>query len=605
MNLTEDEIYRFVRLNGRTLRKNGIRITEVQSETCSKALLEKRLAQIHMSDEEKIELIKNMNNVMLKVAIIQTISDKNHMKQAIQESNISDELLVKTLAIDLKNTVTANQIIHTVENDKIRTEVGQLLDERFESQKHFLEQTGLKRKVIDKIIVSEANKEHRGNIPEPIMKIATEELGIDLSKERSDYEKIGINEQVIEREQAHAEFGDGIFDEMEKQYLNNVRADYDHPRRISMGNVKGTLCMNEKEGTNADLGECSWKTLWETLKRSDTYMEKALSGEYQFGKEEMERLNKEEAIKLVGKGSQLYVRGNGNHRMTFLKLKYLSEREEAKGDPEKLREVEEKYTYDIESVREVPEDIKELVNMNVLLELQEVTKKQTDLHELVKEGKKIGYRIEGENVELIGTEEIEQYVQEKMRNLQTENIDQYNEVIHNLTTNMSKTDRKEEYLAVLQQIQEQMEEKKKETDRKQNNQLEIEEETIEHEETLSEEIHDEEQDNQPEIEESSDKAIDTEIQQKKGIWNRLKEKVQNSKIFKKIMRKDEVKRLPEATMKKEIEPRKTNKPEWDLQNYGMTKEEFNRKVEKVRAQKEEEQNQEEHYEQKRREEEQL
>ena len=98
--------------------------------------------------------------------------------------------------------------------------------------------------------------------------------------------------------------------------------------------------------------------------------------------------------------------------MTFLKLKYLSEREEAKGDPEKLREVEEKYTYDIESVREVPEDIKELVNMNVLLELQEVTKKQTDLHELVKEGKKIGYRIEGENVELIGTEEIEQYVYE-------------------------------------------------------------------------------------------------------------------------------------------------------------------------------------------------
>ena len=42
-----------------------------------------------------------------------------------------------------------------------------------------------------------------------------------------------------------------------------------------------------------------------------------------------------------------------------------------------------------------------------------------------------------------------------------------------------------------------------------------------------------------------------------------------------------------------------------LKNYGMTKEEFNRKVEKVRAQKEEEQNQEEHYEQKRREEEQL
>lgn len=568
MNLTEDEIYRFVRLNGRTLRKNGIRITEVQSETCSKALLEKRLAQIHMSDEEKIELIKNMNNVMLKVAIIQTISDKNHMKQAIQESNISDELLVKTLAIDLKNTVTANQIIHTVENDKIRIEVGQLLDERFESQKHFLEQTGLKRKVIDKIIVSEANKEHRGNIPEPIKKIATEELGIDLSKERSDYEKIGINEQVIEREQAHAEFGDGIFDEMEKQYLNNVRADYDHPRRISMKNVKGTLCMNEKEGTNADLGECSWKTLWETLKRSDTYMEKALSGEYQFGKEEMERLNKEESIKLVGKGSQLYVRGNGNHRMTFLKLKYLSEREEAKGDPEKLREVEEKYTYDIESVREVPEDIKELVNMNVLLELQEVTKKQMDLHELVKDGQKIGYRIEGEDIELIGIEEVEQYVQERLRSLQTENIDQYNEVIHNLTTNMSKTDRKEEYLAVLQQIQEQK--KKKEV------QKEV--DTMEYGETLSEEVNEEKPNAQLEGEELANYHNDLETQQKKGIWNRLKEMIQNSKIFRKIMRRDEIKRLPEATIIRETTPRRQNKPEWDLQNYGTTKEEFDKKV---------------------------
>lgn len=568
MNLTEDEIYRFVRVNGRTLRKNGIRITEVQSETCSKALLEKRLAQIHMSDEEKIELIKNMNNVMLKVAIIQTISDKNHMKQAIQESNISDELLVKTLAIDLKNTVTANQIIHTVENDKIRPEVGQLLDERFESQKHFLEQTGLKRKVIDKIIVSEANKEHRGNIPEPIMKIATEELGIDLSKERSDYEKIGINEQVIEREQAHAEFGDGIFDEMEKQYLNNVRADYDHPRRISMENVKGTLCMNEKEGTNADLGECSWKTLWETLKRSDTYMEKALSGEYQFGKEEMERLNKEEAIKLVGKGSQLYVRGNGNHRMTFLKLKYLSEREEAKGDPEKLKEVEEKYTYDIESVREVPENIKELVNMNVLLELQEVTKKQMDLHELVKDGQKIGYRIEGEDIELIGIEEVEQYVQERLRSLQTENIDQYNEVIHNLTTNMSKTNRKEEYLAVLQQIQEQK--KKKE--------VQNEVDTMEYGETLSEEVNEEKPNAQLEREEFANHNNNLEIQQKKGIWNRLKEKIQNSKIFRKIMRRDEIKRLPEATIIRETTPRRQNKPEWDLQNYGTTKEEFDKRV---------------------------
>lgn len=594
MNLTEDEIYRFVRLNGRTLRKNGIRITEVQSETCSKALLEKRLAQIHMSDEEKIELIKNMNNVMLKVAIIQTISDKNHMKQAIQESNISDELLVKTLAIDLKNTVTANQIIHTVENDKIRTEVGQLLDERFESQKHFLEQTGLKRKVIDKIIVSEANKEHRGNIPEPIMKIATEELGIDLSKERSDYEKIGINEQVIEREQAHAEFGDGIFDEMEKQYLNNVRADYDHPRRISMGNVKGTLCMNEKEGTNADLGECSWKTLWETLKRSDTYMEKALSGEYQFGKEEMERLNKEEAIKLVEKGSQLYVRGNGNHRMTFLKLKYLSEREEAKGDPEKLREVEEKYTYDIESVREVPENIKELVNMNVLLELQEVTKKQMDLHELVKDGQKIGYRIEGEDIELIGIEEVEQYVQERLRSLQTENIDQYNEVIHNLTTNMSKTNRKEEYLAVLQQIQEQK--KKKE--------VQNEVDTMEYGETLSEEVNEEKPNAQLEREEFANHNNNLEIQQKKGIWNRLKEKIQNSKIFRKIMRRDEIKRLPKATIIREATPRRQNKPEWDLQNYGTTKEEFDKKVNAL-LDKREEQSQDKIGKQEEKEEEQL
>ncbi len=594
MNLTEDEIYRFVRLNGRTLRKNGIRITEVQSETCSKALLEKRLAQIHMSDEEKIELIKNMNNVMLKVAIIQTISDKNHMKQAIQESNISDELLVKTLAIDLKNTVTANQIIHTVENDKIRTEVGQLLDERFESQKHFLEQTGLKRKVIDKIIVSEANKEHRGNIPEPIMKIATEELGIDLSKERSDYEKIGINEQVIEREQAHAEFGDGIFDEMEKQYLNNVRADYDHPRRISMGNVKGTLSMNEKEGTNADLGECSWKTLWETLKRSDTYMEKALSGEYQFGKEEMERLNKEEAIKLVGKGSQLYVRGNGNHRMTFLKLKYLSEREEAKRDPEKLKEVEEKYTYDIESVREVPENIKELVNMNVLLELQEVTKKQMDLHELVKDGQKIGYRIEGEDIELIGIEEVEQYVQERLRSLQTENIDQYNEVIHNLTTNMSKTNRKEEYLAVLQQIQEQK--KKKE--------VQNEVDTMEYGETLSEEVNEEKPNAQLEREEFANHNNNLEIQQKKGIWNRLKEKIQNSKIFRKIMRRDEIKRLPEATIIREATPRRQNKLEWDLQNYGTTKEEFDKKVNAL-LDKREEQSQDKIGKQEEKEEEQL
>lgn len=568
MNLTEDEIYRFVRLNGRTLRKNGIPMSEIQSETCSKALLERGLTQIHMSDKEKIQLIENMSNVMLKVAIIQMISDKADIKEAIQKSNMADELLINSLSIDLKNTVTANQIIQTVDNEKIKAEVGQLLDKRFESQKHFLEQAGLKRKVIEKIIFSENSKESKKNIPEEIKKIAVEELGIDLSKERSDYEKIGINEKVIEREQAYAEFGNSIFDELEGQYLSNIKADPEHPRRISMGNVKGTLCMNQKEGTNANLGECSWKTLWETLKRSDTYMKKALSGEYQFGKEEMERLNKEEAIKLVGKGSELYVRGNGNHRMTFLKLKYLSEREEAKGNPEKLKEVEEKYTYDIEGVREIPEDIRELVDINVLLKLQEATKERTDLQEIVKEGQKIGYRIEGEDIELIGIDEIEQYVQERLRSLQTENIDQYNEVIHNLTTNMSKTNRKEEYLAVLQQIQEQK--KKKE--------VQNEVDTMEYGEKLSGEVNEEKPNAQLEREEFANHNNNLEIQQKKGIWNRLKEKIQNSKIFRKIMRRDEIKRLPEATIIRETTQRRPSQPEWDLQNYGTTKEEFDKKV---------------------------
>ena len=592
MNLTEDEIYRFVRLNGRTLRKNGIPMSEAQSEACSKALLEKRLTEIHMSDEEKIQLVENMNSVMLKVAIIQTISDKGNIKEAFQKSNIADELLIKSLAIDLKNTVTANQIIQTVDNEKIKAEVGQLLDARFGSQKHFLEQTGLKREVIDRIIYSENNKEVRENIPEEIKKIAIEELGIDLSKERSDYEKIGINEQVIEREQAYAEFGDGIFDELEKQYLNNVRADYEQPRRISMENIKGTLCMNQKEGTNGDLGECSWKTLWETLKRSDTYMEKALSGEYQFGKEDMERLNKEEAIKLVGKGSELYVRGNGNHRMTFLKLKYLSEREEAKENPEKLKEVEEKYTYDIECVREIPEDIRELVDINVLLELQEATKERTDLQEIVKEGQKIGYRIEEEDIELIGTDKIEQYVQEQMKNLQTENIDKYNKVKQKLTENMSSTSRKNEYLAVLQQMEGQMEEK---TEKKV--------EKMKYDETAQEEIYEEEQNNQTENEKKFNDINNTEIEEKKGIWNKLKEKVQN--IFRKIIRRDEIKKLPETTMTRETISRKQNKHEWDLQNYGTTKEEFNRKVNEILMQKGEEKNQETYSKQGEKEEEQL
>ena len=592
MNLTEDEIYRFVRLNGRTLRKNGIPMSEIQSETCSKALLERGLTQIHMSDKEKIQLIENMSNVMLKVAIIQMISDKADIKEAIQKSNMADELLINSLSIDLKNTVTANQIIQTVDNEKIKAEVGQLLDKRFENQKHFLEQAGLKRKVIEKIIFSENSKESKKNIPEEIKKIAVEELGIDLSKERSDYEKIGINEKVIEREQAYAEFGNSIFDELEGQYLSNIKADSEHPRRISMGNVKGTLCMNQKEGTNANLGECSWKTLWETLKRSDTYMKKALSGEYQFGKEEMERLNKEEAIKLVGKGSELYVRGNGNHRMTFLKLKYLSEREEAKENPEKLKEVEEKYTYDIECVREIPEDIRELVDINVLLELQEATKERTDLQEIVKEGQKIGYRIEEEDIELIGTDKIEQYVQEQMKNLQTENIDKYNKVKQKLTENMSSTSRKNEYLAVLQQMEGQMEEK---TEKKV--------EKMKYDETAQEEIYEEEQNNQTENEKKFNDINNTEIEEKKGIWNKLKEKVQN--IFRKIIRRDEIKKLPETTMTRETISRKQNKHEWDLQNYGTTKEEFNRKVNEILMQKGEEKNQETYSKQGEKEEEQL
>lgn len=58
-------------------------------------------------------------------------------------------------------------------------------------------------------------------------------------------------------------------------------------------------------------------------------------------------------------------------------------------------------------------------------------------------------------------------------------------------------------------------------------------------------------------------------------------------------------------MTRETISRKQNKHEWDLQNYGTTKEEFNRKVNEILMQKGEEKNQETYSKQGEKEEEQL
>ena len=128
--------------------------------------------------------------------------------------------------------------------------------------------------------------------------------------------------------------------------------------------------------------------------------------------------------------------------------------------------------------------------------------------------------------------------------------------------------------------------------------------TMEYGETLSEEVNEEKPNAQLEREEFANHNNNLEIQQKKGIWNRLKEKIQNSKIFRKIMRRDEIKRLPEATIIREATPRRQNKLEWDLQNYGTTKEEFDKKVNAL-LDKREEQSQDKIGKQEEKEEEQL
>lgn len=128
-----------------------------------------------------------------------------------------------------------------------------------------------------------------------------------------------------------------------------------------------------------------------------------------------------EALGLQCINGKFYTRSNGNHRMTLLKGKYLSEVKRANGDPKRLAEIEEKYTIEASYVTELPSNANELMGICILDIIRDFKDNSIKIKELTEEGRKAGYIItNGDSATIIKSEqELQQYLQQEIEALKT------------------------------------------------------------------------------------------------------------------------------------------------------------------------------------------
>lgn len=171
--------------------------------------------------------------------------------------------------------------------------------------------------------------------------------------------------------------------ELQKKYFNAIRASANGPKKIAMKDFIGTINANLKYGIQVDTIK-TWEDLCLNLQRMEFNLQRH-SEEFLF---DADRNN---SVKLYGVNGKFVVFGNGNHTMTLLKAKYLTEMQRANGDIEKQKEIDRKYTVMVETAKEPPLDREEL---ELILELYDLNLRLADgsyITEYIEEGKKAGY----------------------------------------------------------------------------------------------------------------------------------------------------------------------------------------------------------------------
>ena len=413
-----------------------------------------RIIGLEIDDEYKCMLIEELTDINNIIDIVNSLKDDNNkinFLNNLDKYNINDveSSIISKVVMSFKDDKNKFDFFSKLELDSYKCQIlmtmtdinliSELINKPEDKKmliNYFLEYVNLnennwkfiKMIRLENMVIPHILAKYKYQIPDDIINI----IGLDIEKylgkplpkdisDMSKYEKIGIdldaiNESVLTSE-AQIEF-----DEQEKAFFNNCKSDSEHKKRIKIKDFIGTISPNLKEGVPVDRIR-SWKDLADSLKRMDFNID-GHSESYLFSDND-----KEESIKLNGVHGKYYVTGNGNHRLTLLKMRYLTEIKRAKGNPDRIRQIEEEYYIDVTSSCNIPEDKEEILCVNMLSDINRIESSYSDISEYVENGEQVGYKINIGEKEIIvrGKEELKEYLQKRI-SLIKENSELYQKV---------------------------------------------------------------------------------------------------------------------------------------------------------------------------------
>lgn len=379
------------------------------------------------SDEDKMECIDKLEDKEEQCSIIRNLQDDKHKMEYIDK--FEDKDLKCSIIRSLRNR---ESVVKACEkNSELKTvlardlSINMIRDVR-EEDWNFMKYANLEHLVIPYILSSTKYK-ITNRMDKKMLHDVEIYLGKPLPKninELSIYEQVGVNLDVLEGSVIVSEKELNL-DEIQKEYFSLCGSFEENKKRIKIKDFIGTDTPNLKTGVIKDDIK-TWKDLIKNLARMKENIEKH-SEEYLFSSK------RDNEIRLRGVNGKFYVANNGNHTMTLLKAKYLTEIERANGDEKIINDIEKKYTVEVSSAPEVPIDETELINVVTLGNINSILIEKHDkrgIEELIENGTKVGYKIqEGEEETIVKSkEELQEHLAQRLEELKKDQS-KYNEFL--------------------------------------------------------------------------------------------------------------------------------------------------------------------------------
>lgn len=409
----------------------------------------RRIARAKLTDEEKMEMMDLFTTEDAKVSIVLSLKKDANKAKGLEQVHDQRDLvrIINTIDDDTLKLETLKYVISIRDKAKIfvtlkdiekilsfleensdmkNAVVKYLKGEMKYSPKEywdFMKNADLQNQIIPHILFDSkyriiSHRDMDDSMREDIEKYLGKPLPENI-EEMSIYEMVGVDLDVLQGEVVTSE-AQLRLNKFQKMYFHAINDRWGAPkkdepkRKISIRNFGGSFCPTLAEGIQSPE---NWKELLMGLKRMGENIEKHSEGVL-FDPELNDNM---EALGLRCINGKYYTYMNGNHRMTLLKAKYLSEVNRANGDTKRLAEIEEKYTIEASYVTELPSNANELMGICILGIINGFKDYSIKIEELTEEGRKAGYIINnGAFTTIIKSEqELQQYLQRETEALKT------------------------------------------------------------------------------------------------------------------------------------------------------------------------------------------